>query len=241
MTVFAAQLRVELTTMLRNSEQILLTIVIPALLLVFFTSVDILPTGDEEPIDFLAPGVLALATMSSAMVGLGIATGFERSYLVLKRLGATPLGRGRLVGAKIVAVMAVQMVQFAVLVPLALALGWRPDGARWALAVVAILMGTAAFAGVGLTLAGQLRGEINLAAQNGLYIVLLLLGGMIVPLDELPGVVGAVAQALPSAALAGALRSSLGAEVVLSQAAWPVLGIWTVVAPAVAARTFRWW
>lgn len=241
MTVFAAQLRAELTTMVRNSEQILLTIVIPALLLVFFTSVDIVPTGGDEPIDFLAPGILALATVSSAMVGLGIATGFERSYLVLKRLGATPLGRGRLVGAKIVAVMAVQMFQFAVLVPLALVLGWRPDGARWALAVVAILMGTAAFAGIGLTLAGQLRGEINLAAQNGLYIVLLLLGGMIVPLDELPGAVGAVAQALPSAALAGALRSSLGAEVVLSQAAWPVLAVWTVVAPAVAARTFRWW
>ena len=96
MTAFTSQLKAELRVLLRNGEQLLLTIVIPVMLLVFFSKVDVLPTGGvDESVDFLTPGIIALAVMSSAMVSLGISTGFERGYKVLKRLGVTPLGRGR--------------------------------------------------------------------------------------------------------------------------------------------------
>ncbi|NDE60443.1 MAG: ABC transporter permease, partial [Acidimicrobiia bacterium] len=177
---FRSQLRAELTVVLRNGEQLLLTLIIPVLLLVFFSTVDVLPTGDvREAIDFLTPGVLALAVMSSAMVSLGIATGFERGYKVLKRLGATPLGRPRWLAAKITSVILVQVIQLVVLVPVALALGWDSGSARWLLAIGGVVTGTVAFGGVGLLIAGRLRAEINLAAQNGLYLVLLLLGGMV--------------------------------------------------------------
>jgi ABC-2 type transport system permease protein len=241
MSLLLAQARRELVAMLRNSEQLLLTLGIPVLLLAFFSTVDLLPSGTADPVDFLAPGVLALAVMSTAMVGLGIATGFERSYLVLKRLGATPLGRGRLIGAKMLAVMAVELVQFAVLVPIGMALGWRPVGANWPAAIGAVIVGTAAFAGLGLLLAGRLRGEVNLAAQNGLYLVLLLLGGMIVPFAELPGALRAVAHVLPSGALADVLREAVGGDGVRPSASWLTLGAWAVVAPSAAARLFRWW
>jgi ABC-2 type transport system permease protein len=233
------QVRTELQLVSRNGEQLLLTLGIPVLLLVFFSVVDVLPTGTDDPVDFLAPGVLALAVMSTAMVSLGIGTGFERSYHVLKRLGTTPLGRGRLIAAKIAAVAVVELVQFAVLVPVALALGWRPDGANWPLAVVGVITGTIAFAGIGLTLAGRLRGEINLAAQNGLYLVLLLLGGMVVPFDELPGTLRAAARVLPSAALADVLRDALADAGSWPGSSWVVLVAWAVVAPSVARRLFR--
>lgn len=236
-----AQLRAELQLVMRNGEQILLTLGIPILLLVFFGTVDVLPINDvEETADFLLPGVLALAIMSTSMVSLGIATGFERSYQVLKRLGATPLGRGRLVIAKILTVFVVEILQLAVLIPIGLAIGWRPEGTLWALSLLVILGGTAAFAGVGLTMAGRLRGEINLAVQNGFYLLLLLLGGMIIPLDELPGPLAAVGRALPSGALADLMHETLnntGDKPLLSLL---VLAAWALVAPLVAARTFRW-
>ena len=108
------------------------------LLLVFFCVVDVLPTGTDDPVDFLAPGVLALAVMSTAMVGLGIATGFERQYGVLKRLGATPLGRPALLAAKTTAVVVVEAVQVAVLVPVALLLGWDVRWDGLAAAVLAV-------------------------------------------------------------------------------------------------------
>lgn len=238
---FRSQLRAELGVVLRNGEQLLLTLIIPVMLLVFFSTVDVLPTGDvREAVDFLTPGVLALAVMSSAMVSLGIAIGFERGYKVLKRLGATPLGRPRWLAAKISSVILVQFIQLLVLVPVALALGWDAGSARWLLAVAAIVTGTMAFGGVGLFIAGRLRAEVNLAAQNGLYLVLLLLGGMVIPFDELPAPLAAVAKCLPSGALADVFRDALVGGADRPGTSWVVLGAWALIAPALTAVTFRW-
>jgi ABC-2 type transport system permease protein len=239
MSRLGTQVRTELRLVGRNGEQLLLTLGIPVLLLSFFSLVDVLPTGTKDPVDFLAPGILALAVMSTAMVSLGIGTGFERSYHVLKRLGATPLGRGRLIAAKIVSVVAVELVQFAVLVPVAYALDWRPGSPNWLAAAGGVVLGTMAFAGIGLTLAGRLRGEINLAAQNGLYLVLLLLGGMVIPFAKLPAAIRTVARALPSGALADVLRESLSSAGDRPGASWAVLAGWAVAAPLLARWLFR--
>lgn len=240
MSRFVTQLRTELQLVSRNGEQLLLTLGIPVLLLVFFSLVDVLPTGTPDPIDFLAPGVLALAVMSAAMVSLGIGTGFERSYHVLKRLGATPLGRGRLIAAKIASVAVVEMVQCAVLIPVAYAMGWSPSTTSWPAAIGAVLLGTMAFAGIGLTFAGRLPGEINLAALNGLYLVMLLLGGMVIPFTKLPGALRTIAHGLPSGALADVLREALGGNGSQPTTSWIVLAIWAVIAPLIAATLFRW-
>lgn len=236
----ATQLRAELMLIARNGEQLFLTLIIPVILLAFFGSVDVLPTGNEEdPIQFLLPGVLAVAIMSTSMVSLGIATGFERSYLVLKRLGATPLSRGELVIAKMFSVFIVELVQAIVLVPIGLLLGWSPNGNTWPLALAALMMGSGAFAGIGLFLSGQLKAEINLAAQNGLYLLLLLFGGMIIPTDSLPGFLGALAQWLPSTALSDLLRASLnGTGALLTPSL--ILLAWCVITPTVAAKKFKW-
>ena len=239
MSRLRAQIAAELRLVGRNSEQLLLTLGIPVLLLVFFSVVDVLPTGTDDPVEFLSPGILALAVMSTAMVSLGIGTGFERSYHVLKRLGATPLGRGRLIAAKIVSVIVVELVQFAVLVPVAHALGWRPDSPNWLIATAGVIVGTVAFAGIGLTMAGRLRGEINLAAQNALYLVLLLLGGMVIPFSELPAALRALARVLPSGALADVLREALSDAGTRPGESWKVLGGWAIGAPLLARRLFR--
>jgi ABC-2 type transport system permease protein len=159
---------------------------------------------------------------------------------VLRRLGATPLGRPRLIAAKIAGVAVVELVQIAVLVPVAYLLGWQPASPSWFAAVAAVLLGTLAFAGIGLSLAGRLRGEVNLAAANGLYLVLLLLGGMVIPFSELPGPMRAVARVLPSGALADVLREALAAAGSHPGASWVVLAAWAVAMPLLAAATFRW-
>lgn len=239
MSVLFAQLKSELRVIARNGEQLLVIIGIPTILLVFFSQVDVLPRGDEKAVDFLLPGILALAVMSTAMVSLGIATGFERSYGVLKRLGATPLGTRRLVLAKSLAVVLVEVVQLLVLVGVGLVLGWRENLGAVAPVIGGVLLGTLAFAGIGLTLAGTLRGEVNLAAQNGLYLVLLLVGGIMFPLDSLPSWLQVPAQFLPSSALADVLRGTLTGAT-LNGGAWVVLAAWALVTPATAAKFFRW-
>lgn len=241
MSAYAAQVRTELGLTLRQGEQLLVSIGIPLLVLVFFSLVDVLPTpeGVDEPVDFLAPGVLALAVVSTAMVSLGIGTGFERQYGVLKRLGATPLGRPRWVAAKISMVAVVEAIQIVVLVAVAGALGWSPGGPI-VLALPAITFGTAAFAGIGLLMAGTLRGTATLALANGLYLVLLLLGGMVIPLDELPDALRTIAELLPAAALTETIDGALTDGAEASGQAWAVLVVWAVLAPSAAARWFRW-
>lgn len=239
-TALRAQARVETTLSLRRGESLLLTLGIPVGLLVFFSTVDVLPIDADDPVAFLAPGVLALAVMSTAMVNLAIATGFERQYLVLKRLGATPLGRGRLLGAKTIAIGLVLAVQVVVLSGVGLLLGWEPDVAGIPLALAGAVLATIAFAGLGLLMAGTLRGEMTLALANGLYLVLLLLGGMVIPLDELPAAVQAVAELLPAAALADIMIGALTSGGEIAARSWAVLVVWAVATPIAAVRWFRW-
>src|ERR1700688_1715425 len=146
----AAQCAAEIGMTVRRGEALLLTIAIPVVLLVFFSEVHLLPTGTAHPVTFLAPGILALAVMGTAMVNLSIATGFERGYGVLKRLGATPLGRPSLLGAKIIAILVVEAMQAVVLVPVALGLGWHPTAGGIGRAVVVVVLATAGFGGIGL-------------------------------------------------------------------------------------------
>ena len=240
MKAFLAVLRVELLLAARRGETLLLTIGIPLGLLVFFSLVDVLPlpAGVEDPVDFLAPGVLALAILSTGMVQTAIGVAFERQYGVLKRLGVTPLGRPRLLAAKLAGILVVEVVQVAVLAAAALALGWDPSPAAGA-ALGAVALGTAAFGGLGLLMAGRLRGEVTLAAANGLYLVLLLLGGMVFPLTELPGALRDLAEVLPAAALSDVLGAAAAGEVADARW-WVTLAGWAVAAPAAAALTFRW-
>jgi ABC-2 type transport system permease protein len=234
-----AQTRAELALTLRRGESLIVTIAIPIGILVFFAKVDAVATDYDKPVDFLVPGILALAVMSAAMVSLGIATGFERRYGVLKRLGTTPLSRSGLLVAKTTTILLLEAIQAVVIIATGAALGWHvPAGVFAALGL--LLLGTIAFAGVGLFFAGTLRAEANLALANGLFLILLFLGGMAYPLSKLPGPIEAFARLLPAAALSECVRGVLSAGHSLPLGSFAVLAIWTVAAPLAAIRYFRW-
>jgi ABC-2 type transport system permease protein len=233
-----AQSRVELLLTLRRGESLVVSIAIPVGILVFFTKVDVVQTSLPDPVQFLVPGVLALAVMSTAMVSLGIATGYERRYGVLKRLGSTPLSRAGLLSAKTVSVVALEVIQSVILLGVGAAIGWHAAGGILA-AIGLLLIGTVAFAGIGLFFAGTLRAEANLAVANGLFLALLFLGGMAYPLDKLPGGLQVFARALPAAALSDTVRQALSGSTV-SVGALVTLVAWAIGAPLIAARTFRW-
>jgi ABC-2 type transport system permease protein len=234
MRALIAQLRVELVLTLRRGESLLITVVVPVVLLVFFGAVA------ANPPDFLVPGLLALAVMSTSMVSLGIATAYERYYGALKRLLGSPLPRASLIAAKTLSVLAIELVQMLVLAIMARVMfGWTPRGSLVE-ALIALVLGSATFAGLGLLMAGSLRAELTLAVANGLYLIFLLLGGFILPLDRLPGPVGAAAHLLPAAALSDATRAALSdgsAQGVLGPLA--LLAAWAVVTLGGAALTFR--
>src|SRR5438046_3583794 len=195
-----AQSRIELLLTLRRGESVLVTVVVPALLLIFFASLNIIPATTGKAVDFLLPGILALAVMAAGMVNLGIATAYERYYGVLKRLGSSPLPRSGLIIAKIISILLLEIVQVVLLVGVAILLyGWQPAGSP-PLALLAMALGTVTFAAIGLAMAGALRAELTLAGANALFLLFILLGGGILPLSHLPAPLAAIAQFLPAAA-----------------------------------------
>ena len=243
----AAHAGMELRLLLRNGEQLLLALVIPLGVLILLGSS---PLGDRLPlgavgadrrIDLVVPRVLALAVLSSSFTSLAIATGFERRYGVLKRLGASPLSRRGLLAGKIGAVLAVQVVQFAVLIGTALALGWQPHGGAVAVAgvVLTVAAGTAAFAALGLLMAGTLRAEATLAAANLLYLLLLIGGAVLTPVTEYPESMQPVVQLIPSAALSSAMATAT-VNGTMPWAGVTALVLWAAVLGYLVSRTFRW-
>ena len=231
-----AQTRTEVVLTLRRGESLLLTLGIPLGVLAFFVAVPVLPDSAGRPVDFLVPGVLALAVTSTAFTGQAIATAYERSYGVLKRLGATPLPRWGLLAGKTLAVVAVELLQLALLVAVGYALGWHPHGSPLPV-VLLVVAGTAALAGLGLLMAGTLRAEFTLALANGLYLVLLLLGNVAFALS---GALEGLGRALPTGALAHGLRAVLRDGDGLPAADLGILLAWAVVGLGGAALTFRW-
>jgi ABC-2 type transport system permease protein len=237
--MLAAQTAMEFRLLLRNGEQVGLTLVIPLLLLFFFNLPLLYSVGAGPRIAVVAPSIIALAIMSAAFTGLAIGTGFERKYAVLKRLGATALPRSVLLAGKTLAVLLIEVVQVVLICGLGLILGWHPHGDPL-LALLLVALGTAAFGGLGLLVAGTLRAEVTLAAANLIWLILLFAGGIAIPLSKYPHAASEVLQYLPSAALSGGLHQVLqhGRGVPVHDLL--TLLVWAAVALPAAARWFKW-
>nr|WP_141015745.1 ABC transporter permease [Nocardioides sambongensis] len=228
----------EARLMLRNGEQLLLAVVIPVVVLVGAVqgSERVGISFDDPMVDVITPGVLALAVMSTSFTSLAIATGFERRYGVLKRLGTAPLSRAALLGGKIGALFAVELLQFAVIGAVGFSLGWAPT-LQVAGLLLTLLLGTAAFASLGLLLAGALRAEATLAAANLVYLLLMAGGAVVLPASAY-GDLGTAMTWLPSGALGEAMRSACDGALPWRDLA--VLTGWAGLGSLLTARTFRW-
>ncbi len=221
----------------RDGEQLLLTLGLPIFLLVFFSSVDVLPTGEGEPIDFLTPGILALAVLSVSLVRIAIGLGFDRSFGAIRRFAVTPLRPSEFIAAKFAGTVVFFAGQMVVLGLVAVVLGWAP--ALHAAAPAALILGLIAFSALGIVIASVVEGLTSLALANALYVLLLIMSGLVFELDQLPGWLAAITKLLPSTALAELLRAGFGGSGGAAWA-WVTLIAWSVFAPLLALRLFRW-
>ncbi|SDS12240.1 ABC-2 type transport system permease protein [Friedmanniella luteola] len=226
----------EARLLVRNGEQLLLALVIPLGILVAGRVLG----GQLGALETLAPSVLALAVWSTAFTSVAIATGFERRYGVLERLATTPLGRTGLLAGKALSVVLVVAGQLVVLSTAALLLGWRPafSAASALAAALLVVLAAAAFVSLALLLAGRLRAEATLGLANLVHVVLLVGGGLVLPLSRYPAALRPVLELLPTAALGEGLRAA-ATGVVLG---WPPLVclVWLLLGGLAARKVFRW-
>ncbi|QLL10173.1 ABC transporter permease [Mycobacterium vicinigordonae] len=234
--MLAAQFSLEAKLLLRNGEQLLLTMFIPITLLVGLT---LLPFGSfrEPRAAVFTPAIMALAVISTAFTGQAIAVAFDRRYGALKRLGATPLPVWGIIAGKSLAVVFTVFLQSIILGGIGFALGWRPSLAALALGALVIALGTAGFASLGLLLGGTLKAEVVLALANLLWFVFAGLGALTLETNLVPTGVKWAARVTPSGALTEALTQAMGQRVDWFGIA--VLAGWGALAAVAARRWFR--
>ena len=236
----AAQTRLELALSARRGENVLVTVIIPVVLLVFFSSFGLVHDTSGSPLDYLVPGILSIAIVSTGMVNLGIATAYERYYGVLKRLGGSPLPRWGLLVAKAIAILGLEVFQVVLVVGVAIVgYGWAPHPAIGPV-ILALLLGTVTFSALGLAMAGVLRAEATLAIANGLYLFFLLVGNAVLPSAMLPASLRTIGSILPVTALSDTLRFGWGDPSSNPTGSYLLLAGWAIVATILASRSFRW-
>lgn len=228
----------ETVNMLRNGEQLLVSIIIPVMVLIGVHSMGLLDTPEHTTLEILTPGVLAIAVMSSAFTSQGIGTAFDRRYGVLRFLSTTPIGNIGLILGKAMAVLLILLVQLIVLLGVAVVLGYRPEASGILPAAVFLIVGAIAFTSLGLFVAGTLRPEATLAITNLLWVLLGAAGGSVFPLKD-GGFFTPVLQWLPSAALGDGLRAAL------LEGQWALLplliiSLWAGLATALTVKFFSW-
>ena len=234
--MLAAQFGLELKLLLRNGEQLLLTMFIPITLLIGLTLLPLGAFGANRAATF-TPAIMALAVVSTAFTGQAIAVAFDRRYGALKRLGATALPVWGIIAGKSLAVVAVVFLQSIVMGAIGFALGWRPSLPGLVLGAVVIALGTAGFAALGLLLGGTLKAEVVLAVGNLLWFVFAGLGALTLGGGIVPHGVEWVARLTPSGALTEALARAMTLSVDWFGLA--VLAVWGILAALGALRWFR--
>ena len=234
--MLAAQFGLELKLLLRNGEQLLLTMFIPITLLIGLVLLPLGSFGRDRAAVFV-PAIMALAVVSTAFTGQAIAVAFDRRYGALKRLGATALPVWGIIVGKSLAVLTVVFLQAIILGAIGFSLGWRPTVTGLALGAVVIALGTAGFAALGLLLGGTLKAEVVLAIANLLWFLFAGMAVLTLEGGAVPEAIRRAARLTPSGALTEALSWAMKLSVDWFGLA--LLAAWGLVAAVCALRWFR--
>ncbi|HZK32227.1 MAG TPA: multidrug ABC transporter permease [Corynebacterium sp.] len=228
-----AQGRIETRLMIRHGEQQLLNLIIPFAMLLVTAYIPLL--GEDRGMVQIFPMILAVATTSAGFTGQAISLAFDRRYGALKRSGASGVPARTIITGKIMAVLAMVVIQLILLGGTALLLGWRTDVVGVVFGLITLLFGVISFTALGLLMGGSLSAEFVLALANAIWLALIAIVGWVLYSQGLAD--AGWWNFIPSVALASGLTLAFDGTIPWAQVA--VLLGWAVGASAAAVTWFR--
>jgi ABC-2 type transport system permease protein len=222
----------------RNSEQALLLVLIPIVILFVLTKTAIIGGENTEVFAAFAT-VVTVSTFAAGFTSLAIATAFERRSETLVFLGTTSLTRVEVVLAKSLGSFLLAIFAGLFTLIAALILGWNPTLSTLLLPFW-MMLGVVSVSGFAYLLAGTLRAEAVLAIANGIFVLVLMFGGVIFTFSE---TITNVLEFLPPLALKNVIEFSVaptnGGDTNVIKAMC-VLIAWGAAGHILASRFFKW-
>ena len=238
------QIRYEQRAFWRNRSRGIFTFVFPLMFLVIFASLDrgnhIASLGGISYDDFLVPGILAYAVITTTFVNLAISTAMLRDHGVLKRMQGTPLPRWAYVAARISS-CAIVMGLLALVVIVAGTAVWGLNLRLEALPaiVVSLVLGTTAFTTLGIGVVRFIRNADSAPViVNVMILPLTFISNIWYPTNTLPSALRTIASVFPVKNLAVALQYAFDPRhhgmafdgvALRNLAIWALLGTWLMV------------
>ncbi len=193
---------------------------------------------------WLTPGVIVLNALSFGLVSSAAVLVDMREKGILRRLRATPLPAGQLLGAYLIVNLLLGLTQGLLILLVGVVVYQVPLSlAGLVLGLPMIVAGALTFLALGQVVSGLApKAGVATAAGMTLYFGLMFISDMIFPIAQLPAWLQAVVPYFPSYAVVQLVRAPLLDGVMAAN--WPtnlaLMAAYAIVATIIASRLFRW-
>ena len=247
MRCFLHQLRLEQTIFWRNRESAIFIFIFPIMLFLLLGSVysDTITIGHTsyKSANVLLAGMIGYGVANTAFSGLAIALVIRREAGILKRLRATPLPPSVYLASVLTSTLVVFVLQGIVLFAIGRTLFGTPLPGHLPSLLLAVLLGVAGFAGLGLAAAALIRSAEGASAIVTVIVLpMAFLSGSFGPTRKYPAFLRAIGDVLPLKHFLDIVQAIYldGREIWTKPGAVAVVAAWGVGGIAIAARTFGW-
>jgi ABC-2 type transport system permease protein len=242
--LFVHELRTEQLLFWRNREAAFFTFFLPVIFFLIFGSI----YGNDtisgiRGARFLEAGMIGYGVASTAFAGLAITMVIRRESGVLKRVRATPLPPNTYLLAVLMSTFISFLIQTLLIITIGRVLFHVPLPSRPGSLFVALVVGAACFAALGLGLTGFVRSaEGSSAVVNFIYLPMAIISGTFFSPQHYPGFLKAIANVLPLTYFTKLTRDVMVHDQHLwaDRRALAIVAAWGVAGLIVAVRRFSW-
>ena len=194
--VYGREARAQILTTLRTPQFVVPSVLLPVMFYAMFGVA--FAHGHREVTRWLLATYAVFAAVGPAMFGFGAGVAAEREAKLIELKRVSPMPQGAYVAARLAAAMTLTAIALTLIFTVAAFAGVQMPPHQWASIYALGVASSVPFSLIGLNLGLRMGSQGATAGANFLFLVFCMLGGLWVPLTQMPGWMTTLAWALPS-------------------------------------------